>query len=139
VFSRVQQLFVLGSKFECEISLEVKVNTLISGQNHLAKVHLIKLFIIFGIISIIKVVSSKLDSYIEGMLAESVNGTITAHIMNSALNADIELFDNPKAYDKLALAVNNSYVISSILRSSIGFLSSSISFFIAFILLLGNN
>ncbi|WP_303863568.1 ABC transporter ATP-binding protein [Alkalibaculum bacchi] len=115
------------------------LDTLVLGQNNLIKERLINLFILFGIITVFKVVNGKFDSYVEGMLTESVNGIITAKIIDVALNSDIELFDNPKSYDKLALAVNNTYVVSSILRSSISFLSTTISFLIAFTLLLNSN
>ena len=116
------------------------LDAMVAGQNNpSSKNYLIHLFIIFGVISITNVILEKFGSYVDSMHDECVNGTITANIMDAAINADIQLFDNPKAYDKLALAVNNSSVAPNILRSSIRLVSTAVSFLTAFFILLCSN
>ena len=87
------------------------------------------------LIAIIRRLSQNVVQYYSLMHDDMMNAKIAAIIMEQALKADTEYFDNPKYYDKLNSANRDSYAINSVVWNSISIVSSSISFIIALIVL----
>lgn len=81
----------------------------------------------------------KAIQYCQTMHSELLSRQITMTMMEKALSADIEFFDNPAYYDKLTAASRDSYSIVNILWNVLECISSCITFAGAFAVLCGSN
>jgi len=84
------------------------------------------------IIAVVRGVSQKMMQYVRSMHDDIMNAKIALIIMEHALEADIEFFDNPDYYDKLNSASRDSNAINNVVWNSISIVSYGISFTVAF-------
>lgn len=87
------------------------------------------------LVAILRSLSQNIMQYCLTMHSDMMNAKIATIIMEYALKADIEYFDNPKYYDKLNSANRDSYAINNVVWNTISIVSSSVSFVIAFAVL----
>lgn len=86
-------------------------------------------------LALISQTAQKLTSYAEGLHNDILDKQISLSLMEKALSADLELFDNPKHYDKLNSVQRDSSATTFILWNALDFLSAGISFLGAFTVL----
>ena len=79
--------------------------------------------------------SRKLNQYCQSMHEDILENRISVALMENALAADVELFDNPDYYDKLQSTQRDSYAIMNVLWSAISCLSAAVSFVVSFAIL----
>lgn len=90
-------------------------------------------------ISLLNAVVKKMVSYAEGMHNDILQRYITLNMMDKALAADLELFDNPTFYDKFTSVKRDSYATTYILWNALDCISSFITFWGAFVVLCTSN
>lgn len=90
-------------------------------------------------ISLVTALIKKAVSYSEGMHNDILERHITTGMMDKALAADLELFDNPAFYDKFTSVKRDSYATTYILWNTLDCISSFITFFGAFAVLCTSN
>ena len=100
---------------------------------------LIGLFGSLLLVALLRALSQKVTQYSASMHNDMLDGQIRLMMMERAMAADLEYFDNSAYYDKLMAANRDSYAFSSILWSALSSISASISFFSAFIVLCNAN
>jgi len=96
---------------------------------------IIILFTVQLLIAILISGSRKLNQYCQAMQDDIIGNELSVSIMDKALSADVELFDNPDYYDKLQSVGRDSYAIIHVLWSAISLISAVVSFTVAFIIL----
>ena len=114
------------------------VINLLAGQADFDISSELMLFILLGglcLVAIVKGLSQNIMQYCRTMHDDMLSAKIAAIIMEHALKADIEYYDNPEYYDKLNSANRDSYAINSVVWNTISIVSGSISFIIAFTVL----
>ncbi|MCL2222617.1 MAG: ABC transporter ATP-binding protein/permease, partial [Oscillospiraceae bacterium] len=111
---------LLAGQAEVEISTEYMLVILLGG---------------LCLIAIVRGLSQNIMQYCRTMHDDMMNAKIAAIIMEHALKADIEYFDNPDYYDKLNSANRDSYAVNNVIWNTISIISSGISFVIAFAVL----
>ena len=79
--------------------------------------------------------SQKAIQYSQAMQTEMLNGEIALDMMQRALTADLEYFDNPEYYDRLQSASQDSMSVSYILWNVLSCISASVAFIGAFVVL----
>jgi len=90
-------------------------------------------------ISLLGLVIRKMVSYAEGLHNDILERYITLGMMDKALSADLELFDNPTYYDKFTSVKRDSYATTYILWNALDCISSFITFVGAFTVLCTSN
>ncbi len=90
-------------------------------------------------IALINAVVEKMVSYAEGLHNDILERHITLGMMDKALSADLELFDNPTYYDKFTSVKRDSYATTYILWNALDCISSCITFVGAFAVLCTSN
>jgi ABC-type multidrug transport system fused ATPase/permease subunit len=111
---------------------------MLAGQARYSFDQTYMLLILLGalcIISIIRTLSQNAVQYYSLMHDDMMNAKVTTIIMEHALKADTEYFDNPKYYDKLNSANRDSHAVNNVVWNSISIVSSCISLIIAIIIL----
>lgn len=119
-----------------------RILDLLSGVTHGAADPTAELLLLIGgtvALSLLTAAVRKLVEYSEGMHNDILDRYITMDMMEKALSADLELFDNPKYYDKLTSVQRDSYAITYILWNALDCLSSLITFIGSFAVLCGTN
>ena len=81
----------------------------------------------------------KAVQYCQTLHGELLSRYITTMLMDKALGADIEFFDNPSYHDKLMAASRDSYSLVNILWNVLEHISACITFLGAFIVLSGSD
>jgi len=114
---------------------------LISGPTETADAHntLILLFAGLASIAIVRLVSRHAVQYSQSMQSEMLNGEIAITMMERALSADLEFFDNPEYYDRLNSASQDSMAVSYIVWNVMSCISASVAFVGAFAVLFQAN
>jgi len=114
------------------------VINVLAGQTEYAlsseHILILLLFILF-IIAVVLRLSQNIVQYCRSMHEDIMNAKIAAIIMEHALKADLEYFDNPEYYDKLNSANRDSYAVNHVVWNSISIISSGVSFTGAFVIL----
>ena len=132
----ITPLLVIGAAFVGKHLLD-----LLSGSLVVVDVQF-TLVLFFGMllsIALIKMVSNNVAQYSQVMQGEMINGQIALDMMNKALSADLEYFDNPDYYDKLKAASQDSMAVSYILWNVLSCISASVAFMGAFAVLFREN
>ena len=96
---------------------------------------LILLFALLLAGAFVVVSSRKVREYCQSMHEDILNSRISLLLMDSALSADLEHFDETEYYDKLQSAGQNSYAIIHILWNAISCISACISCVAVFVAL----
>ncbi|MFZ2538724.1 MAG: ABC transporter ATP-binding protein, partial [Oscillospiraceae bacterium] len=91
------------------------------------------------VIALLNAVIQKTVSYAEGLHNDILERYITLGMMDKALGADLELFDNPTHYDKFTSVKRDSYATTYILWNALDCISSFITFSGAFAVLCTSN
>ena len=97
-----------------------------------------KILILFALqllIAILLSLSRKLNQYCQSIHEDILGNGLSLIIMDSALSADAELFDNTEYYDKLQSAGRDSYAMMHVVWNAISCMSALISFLISFTIL----
>jgi ABC-type multidrug transport system fused ATPase/permease subunit len=115
----------------------IVINVLVGQAEYAIKPeHL--LLILLGslcLIALIRRLSGNVTQYYRMMHDDMMSAKVAIIIMDHALKADLEHFDNPEYYDKLNSANRDSYAINNVAWSTISIVSSTVSFVIAFVVL----
>lgn len=114
---------------------------LLSGTTNVPDSRSMLIWLIIGtvVIALINVVIKKMVSYAEGLHNDILERHITLGMMDKALEADLELFDNPTYYDKFTSVKRDSYATTYILWNALDCMSSFITFIGAFAVLCTSN
>jgi len=115
-----QVINLLAGQAEFNLSSEYMLIILLSG---------------ICIIAIIRGLSQNVSQYYRSMHEDMMNAKIATIIMDHALKADLEFFDNPEYYDKLNSTNRDSYAINHVVWNTMSIVSSAVSFVIAFVVL----
>jgi len=87
------------------------------------------------LIAIIRKLSQNIMQYCRSMHDDMLEAKIALIIMEHALKADLEYFDNPAYYDKLNSTNRDSYAINHVVWNAMSIVSSGVSFVGAFVVL----
>ena len=96
---------------------------------------LLLLFACLFAIAALRLASRHAVQYSQAMQSEMLNGEIAIDMMNRALSADLEFFDNPEYYDKLRSASQDSMSVSYIVWNVMSCISALVAFVGAFAVL----
>ncbi len=99
----------------------------------------LQLLIVITSLKLVSVLLNKWVSYCEGMHENLLDRYISLNMMEQALCAKMEMYDNPLFYDKFTSVKTDSYAITYILWNVLDFVSACISFFGATIVLASTN
>jgi len=86
-------------------------------------------------LAVTRTLIQRADQYCQAMHEDILNGKLSLIIMERALSADLEYFDNPAYHDKLMAANSDSYGIVYIIWNAMSTMSAIISFAGAFFVL----
>lgn len=88
------------------------------------------IWLVLGIaaLSLITAGFNKWVSYAEGLHNDILQQRVSVSIMEKSIEADLELFDNPQYYDKLTSVRRDSYATTYILWNALDFISATITF-----------
>lgn len=87
------------------------------------------------LIAIVRKLSQNIMQYCRSMHDDMLEAKIALIIMEHALKADLEYFDNPAYYDKLNSTNRDSYAINHVVWNAMSIVSSGISFVGVFVVL----
>ncbi len=109
---------------------------LLSRDNTIGDKSLLFFFIlILFVIQIIEKILQKMQEYATSMQDDILKKDISIRMMNHAINADLEFYDNAKFYDSFLAVSRDMNSVVSVMWSSLNFLSSFITFIGTFIVL----
>lgn len=100
---------------------------------------LVMCFSIVALAAILKIVIEKVMAYVDSNLSENVSKTMTMNIMSIAIHADVSVYDVPKSYDRLEMAVNNKHSVVQILLNVMSMISCIFTLIVAIAMLTYNN
>ena len=107
------------------------------GQGSIGRTdHFIFLIVIYLCVQIITQWMTKLNDYLAQMQENKINYYLTKQVVEKSSTIDLSYFDSPGYYDKLQLMKNNIFYINHIVWSTIGLISSLITFITAFSIML---
>ena len=110
---------------------------ILAGQYGASDSRQVLIFLLFGLlaVAIVRRSVNKLLEYCQTMHEDVMEAKISLMILDSAIYADLEYFDNPQYHDKLISAHRDSFAIKHIVWNTISGVSSIISFMTAFVML----
>lgn len=91
------------------------------------------------LISAFSTLLQKMVSYAESMQNEVLQRHIQMDLMEKAMAADIELFDNPKKNDKFASVTRDSFAVTYLVWNALDFVGGCVSLISAFAILCSSN
>lgn len=91
------------------------------------------------LVNVLRNILSKLEQYVQQMHSNILNENIAFLLMESAVNADLEYFDNTEYHDKLQASARDSNAIIQILWNALTFVGAGITFFSIFLVLWKEN
>lgn len=97
--------------------------------------HLLLLLLASLLLTVINAAAQKIAAYSSTVHNEMIQNEISLSMLEKAVQADMELFDNPKYYDRFTAIRNDSASLSGILWSSLECFSAFFSFIGAFLVL----
>lgn len=114
---------------------------IISGDNPSGdkKTTLIILVFLLSAVGIISIVLQKVQEYATSMQDDILKKDISDKMMNHAIQADIEFFDNAKFYDSFSAVMYDMNSVVFVMWNSITCLSSFITFLVTFMILCNVN
>ena len=96
---------------------------------------IILLFSLQLAIAILLSLGRKLDTYCRTIHEDILGNRLSLIIIESAISADVELFDNPDYYDKLQSTGRDSYSLMHVVWNVISCISAAVSFLVSFVIL----
>lgn len=91
----------------------------------------------YGLFSVMNVVMQKWNTYVTGVHNDKLNHVLEKKMMEQAVYAELEMFDEPEFYDRYENARRNTYVMGTAVWNVIDMFSTAIAFVSAFCILCG--
>jgi len=100
---------------------------------------LVFLFLSMFALSLIKLLSQRLEQYCRTVHEDILNSKLSMLIIEQGINVDIEYFDDNDFYNKLTSAARDMYQFANVLWNVITCVSAFISFVMVFVILVRKN
>lgn len=110
---------------------------LLAGQSAFNREPRVLMFLLLGLLAValVRMLVQRAEQYCQAMHEDILSGRLSLIIMERALQADLEYFDNPAYHDKLTAANSDSYGIIYIIWNVMSSISAAISFLGVFLVL----
>ena len=115
------------------------LDLLVSASDDKKSKQLLILTALMLLITVSSTLLQKLTSYAESMQNEMLQRYIQIDLMEKAVTADLELFDNPQKSDKFASVTNDSFAVTYLVWNALDFVGGCVGLIGVFMILCSRN